>query len=84
MSLYDFEDGISVFLRLVFAPAGLPYDVLRSCQLKSVRADDQALDNLIRNKHFGSEGSDNGCAKLFECRFTTPLNEGGLQVVVGL
>ena len=84
MSLYDFEDRISVFLCLVFAPTGFPYDVVHSCQLKSMSADNQALDNLIRDEDLGSIGLDNGWAEFFECHFTTPLNESGLQAVVGL
>ena len=84
MSLYDFENCISVFLCLLFAPASFPYDVVHSCQLKSMSADNQALDNLIRDENLGSVGLDNGWAKLFKCRFTTPLNESGLQAVLGL
>jgi hypothetical protein len=56
--MYNFKDCVSVFLCSVFAPASFLYNVVDSCQLKSMSADDKSLDNLIGNKNLGSIGSD--------------------------
>lgn len=84
MSIDNFKDCVAMFLCPVFAPAGLPYNVIDPCQLKSVSADNKSLDNLIGDENLGSVGSDYSWAKVLECRFTSPLNKSGLQVAVGL
>jgi hypothetical protein len=50
----------------------------------SMRTDNEALDDLIRDENLGSIVSDDSCAELLDCCFTSPFNESGLQVVVRL
>lgn len=82
MSIYNLKDCISVFLCLIFVPLCFPYNRVHTCQLKSVSTDNKMLNNLVRDKHFGSIRSDNGWAKHLEHCFASPSNEGSLQVVV--